>query len=244
MRHRLVRLVSLIPSGQRLIYAAAIVREARLPCLDQARAIHAVGPQCAPMQGIEFELVPLAAGPESLATMARCLSAGEQERAGRLRFARDRRRFVVARARLRERLGARLGCRARDVRIAIGVHGKPFAAEAPELRFSLSHCDELALIAFARGRDVGVDLEALRPVREGDAIAARLFPAAQYNAYAALGGDERIQALCSAWTRKEAYAKALGSGLPATLDTPIVDGWNVESFSPQAGYVAAVAWRE
>jgi len=195
------------------------------------------------MKGVDLELVPLAAGAELLWTMARCLSPGERERARRLKFARDRRRFVVARASLRERLGARLGCPAAEVEIAIGAHGKPFVADARGLRFSLSHCDDLALIAFARGRDVGVDLEALRPVHEADAIAARLFPAAQYDAYAALGRDERIHALCSAWTRKEAYAKALGSGLPAALDTLLADGWNVESFSPRAGYVAAVAWR-
>ena len=200
--------------------------------------------QSSGMLGVEFELLPLAAGAEELSGMISCLSVGERERAGRFKFARDRRRFVVARARLRERLGERLGCPASKVKIGIGAHGKPFAVDAPGLRFNLSHCDDLALIGFARGCDLGVDLEALRPVDEADAIAARVFSAAQYKAYLQLGGDQRVEALFSAWTQKEAYAKALGSGLAAAFDLPLAEGWHVESFCPQHGYIAAAAWRE
>jgi 4'-phosphopantetheinyl transferase len=200
--------------------------------------------QSSEMLGVEFELLPLAAGAEELSGMMSCLSVGERERAGRFKFARDRRRFVVARAGLRQRLGEQLGCPACKVKIGFGTHGKPFAIDAPDLRFSLSHCDDFALIGFVRGCDVGVDLEAVRRVDEADAIAARLFSAAQYKSYLQLGGDERMKALFSAWTQKEAYAKALGSGLAAAFDLPLAEGWHVESFSPQHGYIAAAAWRE
>ena len=194
------------------------------------------------MQAVELEVFRLEAGPRALGIMLSWLSGDEQRRFKRLKFGRDRRRFAVARARLRELLGARLGCRADEVKLGLGAHGKPMVLDAPELCFSLSHCDDLALVAFARAREVGVDLEALRPLPEADAIAARLLSPDEQRAYAGLGPAERMAALCGAWTRKEAYAKALGSGIGSVMDAPAAEDWNVENFSPRIGYIAAVAW--
>lgn len=188
-------------------------------------------------------MLQLEAGPGALGIMLSWLSTDEQRRLERLQFARDRRRFAVAHARLRETLAARLGCHAADVKLGSGPHGKPLVVDAPELHFSLSHCDDLALLAVSHAHEVGVDLEAVRPLPEADAIAERVFSPAEHRAYAELGTAERMVALCAAWTRKEANAKALGTGLALVLDAPPAKDWNVENFSPRPGYIAAVAWQ-
>jgi 4'-phosphopantetheinyl transferase len=179
---------------------------------------------------LEIVLARLDVDPAALPPLAMLLSADEVARAERFRLERDRRRFVVARATLRRLLGERLSRDPQGLRFVYGPHGKP-ALEAAELRFNLSHSGELALYAFSAGRDVGIDVEAVRAVPEAERIAREWFPEADYRRFGFLG----------CWTRKEALAKALGRGI---ADGPVdASGWSVHGFSPAPGYVAALARR-
>ena len=100
------------------------------------------------------------------------LSPDERERAERFVFARDRDRFVAGRAFLRLLLAQYLGCEPRALRFRYGPHGKPaLADERSDLRFNLAHSGTLAVCALARGSELGVDVERLRPI--GDAEAGR-----------------------------------------------------------------------
>jgi 4'-phosphopantetheinyl transferase len=197
---------------------------------------------------IDVETLRLEAEPQAVRALASWLSDEELKRAGRLKFERDRRRFIVARARLREQLGARLGQRPDEVKLATGARGKPFVVDNAELRFNVSHCEELAVLAFARGCELGVDVEAVRTLPNADALAARIFSPREYEAYAALEPAARLSAFFSAWTRKEAYVKALGEGFYLPLDridaAQPASGWHVESFNPAAGFIAAVVWKK
>src|ERR1043166_9112722 len=103
---------------------------------------------------IEVVTAGLDAPPAALRGLSEWLCDAEQRRAARFHFDRDRRRFVVARARRRELLGERLGMRPQALELVPDSNGKP--ALAPRLaasgwRFNMSHCDELALYAFSRG---------------------------------------------------------------------------------------------
>src|SRR5689334_12605523 len=98
------------------------------------------------MQAVELEVLRLEAGPRALRIMLSWRAGDEQRRSKGPKFGRDRRRLAVAGARLRELLGARLGCRADEVKLGLGADGKPMVLVAPELCFSLSHCDDLALV--------------------------------------------------------------------------------------------------
>ena len=91
--------------------------------------------------------------------LGRNLSADEQARAVRFRFARDRERFIAARGLLREVLALYLDTAARRLRFRYGVHGKPFLAEHRDLRFNVSHSLDTMLVAVADKREVGVDIE-------------------------------------------------------------------------------------
>jgi len=197
---------------------------------------------------IEVVAARLNQGSEALRAMWEVLTDAERHRALRLRFERDRRRFVVARARLRELLAERLGARPRALELVSGPGGKP--GLAPKLaasgwRFNMSHCDELALYAFSRGRELGIDVEAIRPVGEADAIVERFFAPGERRDYSRLTPGDRTLGFLRIWTRKEALAKGLGAGLCVPLESLDASappqGWSVESFSPEPGFVAALA---
>jgi len=191
----------------------------------------------------DFEVVVarLAASPEELRELQECLAASELERARRFFFERHRRRYVVARARLRQVLGERLGLRPGAVQLAYGANGKPRLADE-RLRFSVSHCGDVALFALSKACELGVDIEAVRPIAAADSIAANFFSRREQRAYAA--ARDKARAFLRSWTRKEALAKGIGGGLalpPETLDPAAAPGWRVHSFFPLPGFIAAVA---
>ncbi|MEM1116827.1 MAG: 4'-phosphopantetheinyl transferase superfamily protein [Bacteroidota bacterium] len=148
------------------------------------------------------------------------LAPDERARAARFRFDRHRRRYVVARGRLREILGRYLGAPPEALAFQYGDHGKPALAEAASgLTFNVSHTADHALVAVARGRRLGVDLEVVRPLPDADAIAERFFSASEVAAYRAVPETGRPAAFFACWTRKEAFVKAVGDGLTYGLST-------------------------
>ena len=116
-------------------------------------------------------------------------------------------------------------------------------------------------MAFAFDREVGVDLEYVRPSRTDDGVAERFFSAEEVAALRALPESAQTEAFFHCWTRKEAYIKARGGGLSIDLTrftvslapTPMTNlpitahdgheasGWSLRALAPADGYVAAVA---
>jgi 4'-phosphopantetheinyl transferase len=146
--------------------------------------------------------------------LAATLSAAERERAARFHSREHERRWAIAHGALRTILAERLGCEPAAVEFRSGEHGKPELA-GREPCFSLSHCDDLALVAVADA-EVGVDVEPAS--RRVDAVPRVLTPAE----LATLPADGREAALLRLWCRKEALAKARGTGMaiePERLDT-------------------------
>lgn len=174
--------------------------------------------------------------------LAGWLADTERQRADRYRLTRDRRRYIVARARLRQLLAARLGTHPRAVELSYGPHGKPFLAAGADWRFNASHSGDLALFAFCRGREVGIDVEAVEPLPGADALATQFFSRADLQAYSALAPRDRALGFFACWTRTEAYLKARGRALQSSASLPDVPpAWRVHSFSPAPGHAAAVA---
>jgi 4'-phosphopantetheinyl transferase len=212
-------------------------------------------------EAIEILVTRLDAPAETVDGLSGLLSDAERRRASRLVFSRDRRRFIVARAWLRQLLGARLGTAPEDIELAYGSHGKPalgprFASS--DLRFNLSHREDLAACALVEGREIGVDIEAVRVMEDADQMAEQFFSTAEQTAFRTLEPAERPLGFFNCWTRKEAFVKAMGDGLSHPLDTFDVslipgepaqllrvgnesgDRWRMMSFSPASGFVGAV----
>lgn len=166
-----------------------------------------------------WRIDPAATAPA--AELLPALEAEERQRADRFHFARDRDRFIVTRGMLRRILARYLIAAPEAVRFRYGSHGKPTLApdqNGTDLRFNLSHTEGLALLAVARAREVGIDVERVRPGFASEEIAERFFAPAEVRALRALPRDRQDDAFFACWTRKEAYVKARGEGLSIPLD--------------------------
>jgi 4'-phosphopantetheinyl transferase len=199
---------------------------------------------------VAVDLVQVRLDAEAVVTqgLAQCLSDAERVRAGRFVFEPDRRRFIVGRAHLRHLLASRLGTRADRVELDYGPRGKPRLAgdfAESDLRFNLSHCGDVVLYAFSTGCEVGVDVEAVRELPDADDVAQHFFSPREHAAYRRLPARERPRGFFRCWTRKEAFIKALGSGLAYPLtefdSNPAPQGWSLRSFVPGPGLIGAVA---
>lgn len=188
------------------------------------------------------------------------LAMDEQARAARYRFPKDRDHFIAARGLLRVLLSRYLRVSPADFTFLYSGLGKPSLAEhqGAGLRFNVSHSHGLALLAFAQGRELGVDLESVRPEVAGLRIAERYFSPAEVAALRALPESQQTEAFFNCWTRKEAYIKARGDGLSARLDlfdvslapghpaallrtaTDEPSRWTMMALEPGTGYQAAL----
>jgi len=149
------------------------------------------------------------------------LSLDDRTRADRFRFESDRRRFCVARASLRLILGRYVKNKPGRLQLDIGEFGKPFFADQKAslgLHFNLSHSHRLALIAIARDREIGVDVEYMRRDFVTEDVATHFFSRAEVEQFRAVPAESKTGAFFNCWTRKEAYIKARGEGLSCPLD--------------------------
>src|SRR5436190_20707215 len=105
--------------------------------------------------------------PRRIDRLAKVLSQDERERATRFAVRQDRDRFIAARSILRLILGRYSGRAPSTIEFAYGSAGKPRVASPQSdvtIAFNVSHSGGLAVYAFARNREVGIDVEAVRPL--------------------------------------------------------------------------------
>ena len=223
-------------------------------------------PQGRPVLGNEVHVwrVALDRAPSDVAPFWEVLAPDERRRAERFHFERDGARFAVARAALRMVLGRYLGVDPVEVAFDYGRRGKPrLVGASPPVRFNVSHSDGLALLAFARGRELGVDVERARDLADLEEIAERFFSTREASTLGALPPAERRAAFFRCWTRKEAWIKATGEGLAQPLDAFEVsltageaprlervvgqpgeaERWWFADLAPARGYAGALAVR-
>ena len=192
----------------------------------------------------------------------RILSDDERERAARFRFAPDRKHFVSARSRLRIILGKYLHLDPCRIVFAYNKYGKPsIGCEArTDIKFNVSHSGNLALFAFARAREIGVDIERVNTNFVDEAMVRECLTRREIERFRALDGIERERFFFDCWTRKEALVKACGKGLslaanrietdafaesPAVLGASVVNLvptlWFVQRLLQISGFAAALA---
>lgn len=102
-------------------------------------------------------------------------------------------------------------------RLRRGRHGKPHLCTPHDsLQFNLSHAGGVALLAVSSQHPVGVDVEPARRWSDPAGFARRFLSPVEAARVASLPARVQSVALTRLWTAKEAYVKALGTGLGAT----------------------------
>lgn len=215
-------------------------------------------------QDVHVWRAALDAPTEYVQQMVKILSSDEQQRADRFYFDRDRRRFIIGRGLLRTILGRYLSIEPSRVQFCYEPRGKPVLADVDNqdrLQFNLSHSQGLAVYAIACNREIGIDLEQIRPFPNAEEIAKRFFSVREFTEISILSPEQQQTAFFKTWTCKEAYLKATGDGLAGSLNqvevmvTPgepvrllsirgnsqIASGWSLYELKPASDYIAALA---
>jgi 4'-phosphopantetheinyl transferase len=147
------------------------------------------------------------------------LSADEQAKADRYRFEKHRRRYISGRTALRILLGGYLGRAPETLSFNYNDHGKPSLAQNnSKLRFNVSHTEGIMLAGFVLNSEIGIDIETIQHDIDYMGIGQRWFSKLEHNTLLTLPEQERIDAFFRAWSRKEAFIKALGTGLSYPLN--------------------------
>ena len=168
--------------------------------------------------------------------LARVLDEQEKQRAERFRFEEHRRRFIVRRGVLRHILAHYARVAPEAIRFTGDAAGKPGidSPAMPALRFSASSSQALGAVALAFDRELGLDIEQVRPDRDHDLI-ARVFSGQEAAGLRDVAPARRAAAFFDLWTCKEAYLKGKGLGLSVPLDQFTIA---IDSASPRLTWSA------
>jgi 4'-phosphopantetheinyl transferase len=197
--------------------------------------------------------------PAETRLLTAAVTPSDEERVARVPDALVARRTLLARGLLRVLLAERLGIPTGRVELIRSPGGKPelplHQAGFGALAFNLSHCRDAVVVALTGGRSVGVDLEAVDPRLDVDAIVRRFFPTAEAAALLAAPPSARRSQFFRSWSRKEALLKAEGTGMRRGLhevlpppvpfaDRPVAvpgaPGWWVMDLDVLPGFSCAV----
>ncbi len=159
-------------------------------------------------------------------TLSECLNDSERHRAAKFINPLHGDRWRVARGYLRWILSQYLDLPPAHIIFNYGAQGKP-AIDGYPLQFNLSHSHDRAVYAISDRYPVGIDIEYIHPINAAELV-DRFFSPAERTIFHRLPISEHQAAFFHAWTQKEAYLKACGTG----LNTPLAD---IEvSIDPQA----------
>ena len=147
---------------------------------------------------------------------------GESELADVRRFALPelRDRALLRRAFVRTALGLALSVPPRRVALRKGRRGKPeIDAGTARVSMSLSHTDDVALLAIGHDLHVGVDVERAHAPIDPELLARVVLHEDEARAFSRLDGDARKRCVLGIGCRKEAALKVTGIGLLDDLTT-------------------------
>ena len=201
--------------------------------------------------------------PDNVATFESVLNDTEKDAAHRFYFERHRLSYIFSHAALRTILSGYLDRAPEDIQFRHNSFGKPFLADADppsDLQFNMSHSGDVVLVAVTRGRQIGVDVEMIRVMKDFAGIARLNFTKEECAFIENATHGNPQNAFFKSWARKEAVIKAVGKGLSIPLNTfdasippgqegrslalpadaPDVEAWWLSDLMVPEGFVGAV----
>ena len=212
------------------------------------------------LDGVHVWQAHLSTVPPTFQELASFAPKHELEQARSMWIPSVRERYAISRIFLRTTLSFYLGIDATDIVFELSQFGKPRIAKS-DLEFNLTHSANLALLAIASNRRVGIDVEQVSTDPRVLEIARRFFSTDEYAALEALPSDLLLSAFYATWTRKEAFLKGVGLGIarhlakcavsvsprePAAVlrvdwDSSLAGRWHLYDLDVDEGYFSCLA---
>lgn len=180
-------------------------------------------------------------GSRSCGELLGVLSVDERARMARFRHERDARRWGIARGATREVLASYVGIAPSKLVFRQGTSGKPALETGDGVRFNVSHSGPEALIAVARGFEVGVDVELIREGLLEDAIAQRVPGDLAVRLATIESPRVRTRTFFRAWVCHEATVKCRGIGISEVASAGLTDHVWIGELDLGEEYAAALA---
>jgi 4'-phosphopantetheinyl transferase len=145
------------------------------------------------------------------------LTPAERARMDRFLRPRDQWLFVLARRLVRNGLRDCFGIESPC--FVEGAYGKPGLRDDRDVAFNISHTAGFVAGAFARGCELGIDVERADHVDDADALARDYLAPSERDLLARTAPASRRAMFLRLWVLKEAIIKADGRGLSLPLDS-------------------------
>ncbi|MBV4429417.1 4'-phosphopantetheinyl transferase family protein [Clostridium tyrobutyricum] len=182
------------------------------------------------------------------------MSSQEQEYVNRFVNYDDRMRSATGKILTRKLLAHYMNISQEKVEISKSKYGKPILENNHEflLSFNVSHSGKIVLVAMARGRIVGIDVERQHSMPDYLSLAKNFFTDKEFEIISNANNEELF---FDYWTAKEAYVKAIGTGLNKELNSfeirgnKIIDSaeqsskWIRRKVYMQEGYIANIVYQ-
>ena len=155
--------------------------------------------------------VSLFIGDDQEQVLIKCLDRKQREKLSRIQNPAKRKYYIAGRAFLNRLLAFYIEdfeSKNEKLELEIGKFGKPMLKNQDDLQFNFSDTCGYGIFAFSRSNELGIDLESLSRQGLFDRIVKRRFADDEQFL---IGKD--IKEFLKCWTRKEAYGKAIGTGL-------------------------------
>jgi 4'-phosphopantetheinyl transferase len=186
--------------------------------------------------------------------LSQFLTEAEHQRAAKFINPLHGDRWIVARGNLRQILSQYIDLTPAQIVFTYSPHGKPEILGS-QIQFNLSHAHDRAVYAISAKHPVGIDLEYIHPLPAADLV-DRFFSSTEQAIFHSLPIEIQQAAFFHAWTQKEAYLKACGTGLSTPLDqievsidprkpveiisTPTDDIWQIQKLEIFPKYTGAI----
>lgn len=168
------------------------------------------GPHC-----VDIWSIKLTDNTYDTAALITLLDQREQKRYQRL-HPNHQHRYLLSHYACRQILSRYCQIAANEILFNLNQHGKP-TVTGSDIQFNLSHSHDLAIVAISASNDIGVDVEYLKPKPHWQKLAKRFFNPDEIDYLNQQAEDRQLMAFFQLWTRKEAFIKALGTGLSTPL---------------------------
>jgi 4'-phosphopantetheinyl transferase len=167
--------------------------------------------------------MPLTTTDEELHTLESILDENEKKQAQAFVIEQVRKNFIAAHGNLRKVLAMYLNLNSQEVEFNFSQYKKPYLIQNREIQFNLSHSHDMAVVAVAFNKPIGIDIESLhRNNIDFIGLAKNTFTAQEFLQLEQADPENTKHYFYTLWTQKEAIIKAIGKGFYYPLDKFIV----------------------